>query len=97
MIIDDRDRLASGKTPNKSLNGSKGGECPLMSTNAAFYAGIRNQKFDHEMNIKIESVRCVKRLGVMIAFNLKFSQQYKNAADKTKGMLGFIKQEFLLQ
>ncbi len=46
--------------------------------------GAKNKKFDYEMNsIKIESTQWVKDLGVAIAFNLKFSQQCKNAAGKT--------------
>ncbi len=46
--------------------------------------------------VKIKSIKCVKDLGVMIAFNLKFSQQCKNAADKTNRMLGSYKQKFFL-
>ncbi len=40
---------------------------------------------------KLESVQCVKDLGVTIASNLKFSQQCKDAVDKANRMLGFIK------
>ncbi len=43
---------------------------------------------------KLESIHCVKDLGVTIASNLKFSQQCKEAAGKAKRMLGFIKKEF---
>ncbi len=39
---------------------------------------------------KLESVQCVKDLGVLVASSLKFSQQYKNAAGKANKMLGFI-------
>ncbi len=39
---------------------------------------------------KLESVHCVKDLGVSVASSLKFSQQCKNATDKANRMLGFI-------
>ncbi len=51
-----------------------------------------NLKYDYEMNSeKLESVHCVKDLGVTITSNLKFSQQCKKAAGKANRMLGFIK------
>ncbi len=54
--------------------------------------GTRNLKYDSEMSgEKLESVHCVKDLGVMNASNLKFSQQCKEAAGKANRMLGFIK------
>ncbi len=54
--------------------------------------GTRNLKYDYEMSgEKLESVHCVKDLGVTIASNLKFSQQCKEAASKANRMLGFIK------
>ncbi len=43
---------------------------------------------------KLESVQCVKDLGVSIASNLKFSQQCKDAAGKANRMLGFINRNF---
>ncbi len=39
---------------------------------------------------KLESVQCVKDLGVAVASSLKFSQQCKDGAVKTNRMLGFI-------
>ncbi len=39
---------------------------------------------------KLESVQCVKGLGVSVASSLKFSQQCKDAAGKANRMLGFI-------
>ncbi len=42
---------------------------------------------------KLESVHCVKDLGVTIASNLKFSQQCKDAAGKSR-MLDFINRNF---
>ncbi len=44
--------------------------------------------------MKHKSVQCVKDLGVMIAPNLKFSQQCKDAAGKDNRMLGFMKRNF---
>ncbi len=40
--------------------------------------------------VKLESVHCVKDLGVTITSNLKFSQHCKDAACKANRMLGFI-------
>ncbi len=57
--------------------------------------GTRNLKHDYEMSgEKLESIQCAKDLGVTIASNLKFSQQYKDAADNANRMLGFIKRIF---
>ncbi len=39
---------------------------------------------------KLESVQCIKDLGVAVVSSLKFSQQCKYAADKANRMLGFI-------
>ncbi len=53
--------------------------------------GTRNKKFEYELNgTKLESVQCVKDLGVTVASSLKFSQQCKDAASKANRMLGFI-------
>ncbi len=43
--------------------------------------------------IKLESVQCVKNLGVRIASSFIFSQK-KDAAGKTNRMLGFINSNF---
>ncbi len=40
---------------------------------------------------KLESVYCIKDLGLTITSNLKFFQQCKEAAGKANRMLGFIK------
>ncbi len=54
--------------------------------------GTRSLKYDYEISgEKLESVQCVKDLGVTIASNLKFSQRCKDAAGKVNRMLGFIK------
>ncbi len=44
--------------------------------------------------VKLESVHCVKDLGVTITSNLKFSQHCKEAACKANRMLGFINRNF---
>ncbi len=43
---------------------------------------------------KLESVQCVKDLGVTVAFTLKFSLQCKDAAGKANRMLGFMNINF---
>ncbi len=43
---------------------------------------------------KLESVQCVKDLGVRIASSLKFSQQCKDTAGKANRMLGFVNRTF---
>ncbi len=64
-------------------------ECHILQV------GTRNIKYDYEMSgKKLESVHCVKDLGVTVTSNLKFSQEYKEAAGKANRMLGFIKRNF---
>ncbi len=46
---------------------------------------------------KLESVHCVKDLGVTIASNFKFSQQCKEAGGIANRMLGFIKRKFFFK
>ncbi len=49
------------------------------------------KKNEYEMNgTELESVQCVKDLGVSVASSLKSSQQCKDAAGKANRMLGFI-------
>jgi len=57
--------------------------------------GTRNPKYDYEMcGLKLESVQCVKDLGVTLMSNLKFLQQCKDAAGKANRMLGYINRNF---
>ncbi len=59
------------------------------------HVGTKKQKFDHKMNgVKLDSVQCVKDLGVSIASNLEFFRQCKDAAGKANRMLGFINRNF---
>ncbi len=65
-----------------------------MSTNVTFYI-VRNQKFDYEMNgVKLDSVQCVKDVGISIASSLKFSRQCKDATGKANIMQGLIQRNF---
>ena len=42
----------------------------------------------------LQSVQCVKDLGVTIASNLKFCQQCKDVSGKANRMLGFVNRIF---
>ncbi len=44
--------------------------------------------------VKLDSVQCVRDLGIPIASNLKLSRQCKAAATKANRMLGFINRNF---
>ncbi len=57
--------------------------------------GTRNKIIKYEMNgTKLESVQCVKDLGITVASTLKFSQKCKDAAGKANRMLGFLNRDF---
>ncbi len=43
---------------------------------------------------KLESVHCIKDLGVSVASSLKFSQQGKDSQGKANSLLGFINRNF---
>ncbi len=60
------------------------------------HVGTRDQKKnDYEMNgVKLDSVQCVKDLGVSIASDLKFFHQCKDATGKANRMQGFINRNF---
>ncbi len=48
-------------------------------------------RFDYEIHrVKLKSAQLVKNLGVKIVSNIKFTQQYIDAANKANRMLGFI-------
>ncbi len=60
--------------------------------------GTRNKKCEYEMGgVKLNSVQCVKDLGVTITSNLKFSHHCKEVACKANKMLGFINRNFSFQ
>ncbi len=95
-VIFDRDRQSLQDDLNKISAGSARWEMPFnIKKCRILQVGTRNLKYDYEMSgEKLESVHCVKDLGVTITLNLKFSQQCKEAAGKAKRMLGFIKRNF---
>ncbi len=81
----------------KFQHGPIGGKCLLSSRNVIFLKWEQeNLKYNHEMRCeKLESVQCVKDLGVTVVSNIKFSQQCKEAVGKANRMLGFINNFFL--
>ncbi len=57
--------------------------------------GTRNRKYEYKMGgVKLESIHCVKNIGVMITSNLKFSELCKEVACKANRMLGSINRNF---
>ncbi len=56
------------------------------------------KKYEYKISgVTLESVQCVKGLGITIESNLKFSQHYREAACKANRMLAFIKNIFFFQ
>ncbi len=98
-VISDRDRQSLQDDFNKISAWSASWEMTFNFKKChILQVGTRNQKYDYEMNgEKLQSVHCVKELGVTITSNLKFSQQCKEAAGKANRMMGFHKKKFLLQ
>ncbi len=73
----------------------------VMPFNANKYhilqVGKRNKKCEYEMNgTKLESVQCVKDLGVSVVSSLKFSQQCKDAAGKANRIMSLVLNEIFL-
>ncbi len=91
-IVDDRHRLNLQEDLRQISQWSEKWEIPFNGNKChILHVGTRNKKYDYELNsVKLDSVQCVKDLGVSIAPNLKFSQQCKEAADKANRMLDFI-------
>ncbi len=94
-VISDSDRQSLQDDLNKISSWSARREMPFnVKKYYILQVGTRNLKYDYEMRgEKLESVHCVKDLGVTITSNLKFSQQCKEAAGKANRMLGFIKKK----
>ncbi len=44
--------------------------------------------------IKLDSIQCVKDLGVKVVLSRKLSQQCKTFHEKTNSMLGYINRNF---
>ncbi len=95
-VISDFDRQSLQDDLNKISAWSARWEMPFnIKICHSLQVGTRNLKYDYEMSSKkLESIYCVKDLGVTIALNLKFSQQCKEAAGKANRILGFIKRNF---
>ncbi len=85
-IIDGRDSLNIQEDLRKISKWSEKWNIPFNVNKCHILrVATRNQKFHHEINdVKLESVQCVKDLGVSIASNLKFFQQYKDVAGKSQ-------------
>ncbi len=95
-IITDYDRMRLQEDLRNTSEWSQRFEMPFnVNKCQILQVGTRNPKFEYEMNgTKVESVQCVKDLGVTIASSLKFSQQCKNGTGKANRMLGFINKNF---
>ncbi len=91
-IVDECDRLSLQEDLRIISQWSEKWEMPFNVNKChILHVGTKKQKFDYEMDgIKLDSVQCVKDLGVLIASNLKFSQQCKHGAGVANRMLGFI-------
>ncbi len=78
-IIGDPDRMSLQEDLRKISEWSQRWEMPFNINKChILQVCTRNQKFEYEMNgTKLESLQCVKDLGVRIASSLKFSQQVK--------------------
>ncbi len=95
-VISDRDRQSLQDDFNKISAWSARWEMPFNVKKChILQVGTTNIKYDYEMSgEKLESVHCVKDLGVTMTSNPKFSQQCKEAADKANRILGSIKRNF---
>ncbi len=95
-VISNRDRQSLQDNLNKISAWFARWEMPFNVKKCHIrHMGTRNLKYDYEMSgEKLESIHCVKDLGVTIVSKLKFSQQCKEAASKANRMLGFIKRNF---
>ncbi len=94
-VISDRDRQSLQDDLNKISAWSARLEMSFNVKKCHNQVGTRNLKYDYEMSgEKLESVHCVKDLGVTTVSNLKVSHQCKEAAGKANRMLGFIKGNF---
>ncbi len=95
-IITDHDRMSLQENLRKISEWSQRWKM-LFNVNKrhVLQVGTRNQKFDYDMNgNKIESVQCIKDLGVTIVSSLKFSQKCKEAVGIAKRMPDFINRNF---
>ncbi len=98
-IITDQDRMTLQEDLRKISEWSQRWEMPFnIKKFHILQVGTRNHINEYEMNgTKLDSVQCVKDLGVSITSSLKFSQQCKDAAGKANRLLGFINRNFSLK
>ncbi len=95
-IITDRDRISLQEDQRKYRNPLRDGKCLLMSTNATFYKQVQETKnIEYDMKgVTLESVQCVKDIGITTASSIKFSQQCKDVAGRANRLLSFINRNF---
>ncbi len=81
-VISDRDRQSLDEDLRKISLWSDSGKMPfIVNKSNILQVGTRNRMYEYEMSgVKLESMQCVKDLGVTIALNFKFSQHCKEAA-----------------
>ncbi len=96
-IIHDRDRMSLQEDLIKISEWCERWEMTFTvnKCHVLHHVSTINKQYEYEMNgVKLESVQCVKYLGVVIASSLTFCQQCKDAAGKANRMLGFINRNF---
>ncbi len=91
-VISDRDKQSLQEDLRKMSTWSDRWEMPFNVNKCHILQMVTgDKKYEYEMGgVKLESVHCVKDLGVTITSNFKFSQHCKEAACKANRMLGFI-------
>ncbi len=83
-IITDHDGMSLQEDLRKISEWSQRWEMPFKVKKLhILQVGTRSKQYEYEMNgTKLESVQCVKNLGLTVVSSLKFSQQCKDAAGK---------------
>ncbi len=96
MVITDCNRQSLQEDLHKISEWPDKWEMPFnVNKSHILQLGTRNHKYEYERTgVKLESVQCVKDLGVTITSNLKFSQHCKDIACKDNRMLGLININF---
>ncbi len=98
-IITVHDRMSLQEDLRNILDWSQRWEMPFNVNKChILQVSTRNKKFEYKMNgTKLESVQCVKDLGVSVASSIKLSHQCKDSAGKTNRMVGFINRNIHLK
>ncbi len=91
-IITNHNRISLQEDMRKISNWSQRWKMPYNINKChILQVSTRNQKIEYKINgIKLKSIKCVKDIGVSVAYSLKFSQQCKDGACKANRILGFI-------